>query len=188
MEKTVKEVVWRKGRREVVEKSAFKARRSSNPREKKKCKKDAEDPAVKLERLNLNEKKRKEKMERDASEIKTPKILKKKKIVEVGKKALQSDMEFDQASTNDWETDYQVIQKKFNEQGYGSAIPEIVFWNLRDSRSTPIAGKQNGAALVSGFSKNILNLFLEGDGPLNPEVIMESAISGPEYNNLHVFD
>ncbi|KAF5746390.1 hypothetical protein HS088_TW06G00561 [Tripterygium wilfordii] len=43
-----------------------------------------------------------------------------------------SDMEFDMASPNPWETDYQVIVMKFTEKGYGSAVPEIVFWNLSD--------------------------------------------------------
>ncbi|KAG5520551.1 hypothetical protein RHGRI_033209 [Rhododendron griersonianum] len=45
-----------------------------------------------------------------------------------------SDMEFDQASARPWETDYQVIVRKFGEKGYGSCVPEIVFWNLRDSK------------------------------------------------------
>ncbi|MFS7944618.1 putative von Willebrand factor A-like domain superfamily [Helianthus anomalus] len=70
-----------------------------------------------------------------------------------------SDMEFDQASVNPWETDYQVIKRKFTEKGYGGAMPEMVFWNLRDSRGTPVAGKENGVALVGGFSKNLMTLF-----------------------------
>lgn len=99
-----------------------------------------------------------------------------------------SDMEFDQASTNNWETDYQVIIRKFTERGYGSAIPDIVFWNLRDSKATPVPSTQNGVALVSGFSKNLMKLFLEDSGALNPEAIMEAAISGEEYKKLVVVD
>ncbi|GMN49335.1 hypothetical protein TIFTF001_018494 [Ficus carica] len=38
-----------------------------------------------------------------------------------------SDMEFDLASTNNWETDYDAITRKFSEQGYCKAVPEIVF-------------------------------------------------------------
>ncbi|KAF9624516.1 hypothetical protein IFM89_011629 [Coptis chinensis] len=89
---------------------------------------------------------------------------------------------------NAWETDYEAIIRKFSEQGYGSVVPDIVFWNLRDSRSTPVAATQKGAALVSGYSKNLLTLFLGDDGQLNPELIMESAISGEEYKKLAVFD
>ncbi|XP_071694042.1 uncharacterized protein [Rutidosis leptorrhynchoides] len=100
-----------------------------------------------------------------------------------------SDMEFDQASLNPWETDYQVIKRKFTEKGYGGSVPEIVFWDLRDSRSTPVAGKEKGVALVSGFSKNLMKLFMEDDVEgLTPERIMESAISGQEYNKLVVLD
>ncbi|KAJ0038851.1 hypothetical protein Pint_23793 [Pistacia integerrima] len=58
-----------------------------------------------------------------------------------------SDMEFDRAGNNPWETDYQVIVRKYTEKGYGSVLPEIVFWNLRDSRATPVAATQKGVAL-----------------------------------------
>ncbi|KAK1270623.1 hypothetical protein QJS04_geneDACA021617 [Acorus gramineus] len=99
-----------------------------------------------------------------------------------------SDMEFDQASARLWETDYMVIRRKFEEKGYGSVVPDIVFWNLRDSRSTPVRSMDKGVALVSGFSKNLLKLFLEGDGVIDPEIIMEAAIAGEEYSKLVVFD
>ncbi|GLT68036.1 hypothetical protein SLA2020_402990 [Shorea laevis] len=99
-----------------------------------------------------------------------------------------SDMEFDEASSNPWETDYQVIVRKFTEKGYGAAIPQIVFWNLRDSRATPVTATQNGVATVSGFSKNLLKVFLDNDGEINPESIMQEAISGEDYQKLLVID
>ncbi|XP_065852171.1 uncharacterized protein [Euphorbia lathyris] len=99
-----------------------------------------------------------------------------------------SDMEFDQASSTPWETDYQAIVNKFTEKGYGNVIPEIVFWNLRDSMATPVDAKQKGVALVSGFSKNLVKLFLDGNGEIDPITIMEAAISGKEYQNLSVLD
>ncbi|KAI3949411.1 hypothetical protein MKW92_040472 [Papaver armeniacum] len=72
-------------------------------------------------------------------------------------------MPYSRQTSNDneteWETDYRVIQKKFRAKGY--KVPEIVFWNLRDSSATPVLGEQKGVALVSGFSKNMLKLFLE---------------------------
>ncbi|XP_019191429.1 PREDICTED: uncharacterized protein LOC109185905 isoform X3 [Ipomoea nil] len=98
-----------------------------------------------------------------------------------------SDMEFDQASEDPWETDYEVIQRKFREKGFTN-VPEIVFWNLRSSRSTPVVANQNGVALVSGFSKNLLTIFLENGGIVNPEEVMEIAISGEEYKKLAVLD
>ncbi|KAL1451660.1 hypothetical protein WDU94_006018 [Cyamophila willieti] len=99
-----------------------------------------------------------------------------------------SDMEFDEASVNPWETDYQVIVKKFTEKGYKDAIPQIIFWNLRDSKATPVPAKQKGVALVSGFSKNLLTMFLNNEGELNPEEVMQCAIMGPEYQKLTVVD
>ncbi|ERN06175.1 hypothetical protein AMTR_s00016p00127470 [Amborella trichopoda] len=63
-----------------------------------------------------------------------------------------SDMEFDQASMRNWETDYMVIERKFREGGYGKP-PQIVFWNLRDSSSIPVVSGQEEVALVSGFQR-----------------------------------
>ncbi|KAF8018367.1 hypothetical protein BT93_H3298 [Corymbia citriodora subsp. variegata] len=99
-----------------------------------------------------------------------------------------SDMEFDLASSNPWETDYEAITRKFREHGYGAAVPQIVFWNLRDSRSTPVAAKQAGVALVSGFSKNLMKMFVEDEGDISPVAIMEAAVSGKEYRDLVVVD
>uniref|UniRef100_A0A8D8SF10 Uncharacterized protein L728 n=1 Tax=Cacopsylla melanoneura TaxID=428564 RepID=A0A8D8SF10_9HEMI len=99
-----------------------------------------------------------------------------------------SDMEFDEASSNPWETDYEAIVRKFTEKGYGDAVPQIIFWNLRDSRAVPVPARQKGVALVSGFSKNLLTLFLDNEGELSPEEAMQSAIAGPEYQKLTVVD
>ncbi|GJM97826.1 hypothetical protein PR202_ga14782 [Eleusine coracana subsp. coracana] len=99
-----------------------------------------------------------------------------------------SDMEFDGASSNPWETDYEAITRKYTEAGYGDAVPEIVFWNLRNSDSVPVTAHQKGVALVSGFSKNLVKIFLDGDGIVSPRAIMDKAISGKEYEKLVVFD
>ncbi|XP_039129375.1 LOW QUALITY PROTEIN: uncharacterized protein LOC120265511 [Dioscorea cayenensis subsp. rotundata] len=99
-----------------------------------------------------------------------------------------SDMEFDQASNSSWETDYEVICRKFQASGYGEAIPEIVFWNLRDSSSIPVTANQKTVGLVSGFSKNLVKLFLKGGGIVDPVAIMDRAISSKLYEKLVVFD
>ncbi|CAM0882575.1 unnamed protein product [Alopecurus aequalis] len=114
-----------------------------------------------------------------------------------------SDMEFDEASGRNggyhygygarapavpWETDYEVICKKYRAAGYGDVVPQIVFWNLRDSSSTPVTSTQPGVAMVSGFSKNLLKIFLQNDGVVNPEAIMNAAIAGDEYQKLAVYD
>ena len=86
-----------------------------------------------------------------------------------------------------WETDYEVIQRKFRENGYNK-VPEIVSWNLRNSKATPVPSDQSGVALVSGFSKNLVKLFLENGGIINPVAVMHEAISGEMYQKLAIYD
>ncbi|GLU08157.1 hypothetical protein SLE2022_250820 [Rubroshorea leprosula] len=97
-----------------------------------------------------------------------------------------SDMEFNQACCG-WETEYQVIKRKFREKGFNH-VPEIVFWNLNHSSAMPVPSNHSGVALVSGFSKNLVKLFLENGGIIDPVSVMESAISGEMYQQLSVFD
>jgi hypothetical protein len=113
-----------------------------------------------------------------------------------------SDMEFDQASSRPWETDYEALTRKYSEARYGDA-PQIVLWNLRCSRSTLVTAEKKEVALVSGFSKNMLKIFLGGEEEAIPDIpceeeaipniptprdVMEKAISVPEYEKLVVFD
>ncbi|KAL8530943.1 hypothetical protein ACS0TY_007821 [Phlomoides rotata] len=99
-----------------------------------------------------------------------------------------------------FETDYEEIERKFRDNGYRDCVPEMVFWNLSNcsvrsddhdhrGKATPVLGNQPGVALVSGYSKNLMSLFLEENGAtLDPEAVMEAAISGEEYNRLLVVD
>lgn len=98
-----------------------------------------------------------------------------------------SDMEFDEASANPWKTDYMVIKNKFRDAGYG-VPPRIVFWNLRDSISTPVLKEEEGVAMVSGFSKNQLKLFVESNGDINPMMAMKKAIEGKLFERLRIVD
>ena len=86
-----------------------------------------------------------------------------------------------------WETDYEVIQRKFREKGYNK-VPEIVFWNLRDFEAMPIPSDQGRVALVSGFSKNLVKLFLENDGIINLMTVMHQAITRKMYEKFVVYD
>ncbi|KAJ9700655.1 hypothetical protein PVL29_006120 [Vitis rotundifolia] len=65
-----------------------------------------------------------------------------------------------QKASQKWETDYEVIQRKFQDKGYGK-VPEI---------------------------KNLLTLFLEGGGILTRQDVMDFAISGEDYKKLVLFD
>ncbi|KAM0872860.1 hypothetical protein ACQ4PT_038420 [Festuca glaucescens] len=99
-----------------------------------------------------------------------------------------SDMEFDGwVGGEAWVSEHEAIRKKFMAEGF--AVPEVVFWNVGTSKaSMPVVAAQAGVALVSGYSKNLVRLFLEADGVLTPSAIMADAISGPEYNDLEVLD
>ncbi|PIA41881.1 hypothetical protein AQUCO_02100007v1 [Aquilegia coerulea] len=77
-----------------------------------------------------------------------------------------SDIEFDAANG----------KKKFQDSGY--SIPEIVFWNLRDSKATPVASDQ----------KELMTLFLDKEDVPGPEAVMNLALRGPEYEQLFVLD
>ncbi|KAL2530316.1 hypothetical protein Fot_22917 [Forsythia ovata] len=102
-----------------------------------------------------------------------------------------------------------VIQRKFQEKGYTN-VPDVVFWNLGYYSATHVLATQNGVALVSGFSNNLLTLFLKECGiikledarnfagedvktklstaEVNPEDIMEAATSGELCQNFVVYD
>uniref|UniRef100_A0ACD5XGJ5 Uncharacterized protein n=1 Tax=Avena sativa TaxID=4498 RepID=A0ACD5XGJ5_AVESA len=86
-----------------------------------------------------------------------------------------------------WVSQHQAIKNKFEAEGF--AVPEVVFWNVGTAKaSVPVVAAQAGVALVSGYSKNLVRLFLEADGVLTPSAIMADAISGPEYDGLQVLD
>lgn len=86
-----------------------------------------------------------------------------------------TDMQFDAAESGDWNTTYGHIQSKYSDQGY--TAPNIVFWNLRSSHvALPVTEDTPGVALVSGFSAELLKIFIEG-GEFTPEEMMKRAIS-----------
>jgi hypothetical protein len=98
-----------------------------------------------------------------------------------------SDMEFDEASSGrKYETDYQLIKRKYSEAGY--PMPQIVFWNLRGgNRSKPVTKNESGVALVSGFSGQMMRVFLENGTFVNPYLTMLKSL-GNQYDHLKVVD
>ncbi|XVF28615.1 hypothetical protein REPUB_Repub15cG0045300 [Reevesia pubescens] len=89
-------------------------------------------------------------------------------------------------SEKSWESMYEGIQRKFQDNGL--KMPEIVFWNLKNSAAMPVPSNQGGVALVSGFSKNLMELFLDNGGIIDPVTLMEQAISGELYQKLSLYD
>jgi hypothetical protein len=88
-----------------------------------------------------------------------------------------TDMQFDQASSSSgsYETTYEIIRRKYELHGY--EMPQIVFWNLRNvGGGFPVDKNQPGVALMSGFSAQMLRLFLEDRKQLSPVEVMLEAV------------
>jgi len=96
-----------------------------------------------------------------------------------------TDMQFDQASGENQKTLYGTIKDMYEKEGY--KIPKLVFWNLRASKDAfPIQSNTEGVALVSGFSSELLKLFMDGED-FTPETILKKALS--KYNvSIHKLD
>ncbi|KAG9002857.1 hypothetical protein FRB94_003540 [Tulasnella sp. JGI-2019a] len=127
-----------------------------------------------------------------------------------------SDMQFDEArqagEEQSWETNHESIVKAFDEAGYD--MPEIVYWNLagRASAAKPITKDTPGVSIVSGFSGNLLKVFMDNEEvpeeewmevvdeegntvtkkaekpKMTPEDIMKKALGKKSYDGLKVLD
>ena len=97
-----------------------------------------------------------------------------------------SDMEFDQACTGNFATDHQVIQLKFKNHGY--EVPKIVYWNLRgrDTTSFPTMKDEEGVSMISGFSGQLLKVFLAGEDMPTPLQTMMKALE--KYTGVEIVD
>ena len=110
-----------------------------------------------------------------------------------------SDMQFDAAASQSplKETDYQQIVRKFADRGY--EVPKMVFWNLSPrgggrGGDVPVLYDTIGTAMVSGWSGQLLKLFMENGGEMincpefSPEFVMEKAIGKASYDVLKIVD
>lgn len=92
-----------------------------------------------------------------------------------------TDMQFDQAETNTWNTTYQNIKIMYSELNYD--VPNIIFWNLRSTNSSfPVSKNENGVALVSGFSPLLLKYFMTNPKNFDPLSIMKEMVSNYKVN------
>jgi hypothetical protein len=100
-----------------------------------------------------------------------------------------SDMEFDYAhgrydywsgkKSMDDEVLMETISKKFTDAGY--KLPRLVFWNVNSRTSgIPLQQNENGVVLVSGFSKNILDMVISGE--LDPWKALKKVLDNSRYD------
>lgn len=93
-----------------------------------------------------------------------------------------SDMQFDQCVTEPNASAIKMIRRKYEASGY--SMPNVVFWNLRDSTGVPVKYNEEGTCLVSGFSPAIMQNLLSGD--MTPENIVNNALNNPRYEAVTV--
>lgn len=87
-------------------------------------------------------------------------------------------------------TNLEVTKVKYRKAGYD--MPIVVFWNVRgntDSKTgAPATATDHGVIMLSGFSKSLLTLIMEGDeiNVPTPQDIMLKALSDERYDRLTV--
>ncbi|KAL5703129.1 hypothetical protein ACHQM5_028261 [Ranunculus cassubicifolius] len=97
-----------------------------------------------------------------------------------------------------WEAqDYDEMRSKYREHGYD--IPEIVFWRPNAHMDMPFTDSpdERGIAAISGFYRawwqhtwaktHFVKMFLENDGHVSPQHLMDAILSDKEYNYAHRF-
>lgn len=93
-----------------------------------------------------------------------------------------SDMEFDGAIdgyNSISKTFFKGIANRFKEYGY--SLPKLIFWNINSRTNTiPIMQNENGVILLSGFSKNLMNLVMSSE--LDPYKALIKELEVPRYD------
>lgn len=86
-----------------------------------------------------------------------------------------TDMQFDQATNGKhYRTAHDEIKQMYEKEGF--TLPQIVYWNLRDSIvSMPVDMNTPGVALMNGFSSNMLRVFM-GEEEMTPYDVMMKSI------------
>jgi hypothetical protein len=92
-----------------------------------------------------------------------------------------SDMEFDACARG---TAYETARAAYQKYGYN--LPKVVFWNVNarpNGGNNPVTFRQDGTALISGFSPSILKAVLAGDfESYTPVSVMDATIMSERYD------
>lgn len=93
-----------------------------------------------------------------------------------------SDMQFDSACSSNNKTNFQVIDKLYNDAGY--TRPTLVFWNVDAHSDSPVTKDENGTFLVSGCSPSILKYALNTKA-ITPLELMLHVLNSERYSFIH---
>lgn len=96
---------------------------------------------------------------------------------------IMSDMQFNQCVRHD-DSALQMIRRKYENAGY--TMPRVVFWNLNSSfKNAPASQKEEGVALVSGFSPSILQHIFKATS-FTPYDLMMDVVNSERYARVVV--
>lgn len=92
-----------------------------------------------------------------------------------------SDMQFDSCAATS-STAMNALKARYTSHGY--EVPQVVFWNLNSHENVPVKAREDGVALVSGFSPSIVKTVLTTprDG-FTPQGVMLNTIMKDRYNH-----
>lgn len=91
-----------------------------------------------------------------------------------------SDMQFDRCGGNNFDkTAYQNVKGMFEAEGY--TLPKLIFWNLNNHNNVPVTFKQEGTALLSGFSPSLMKSVLAGK-EITPLSVMLETLNSERYS------
>jgi hypothetical protein len=98
-----------------------------------------------------------------------------------------TDMQFDKSAnenneTSDMKNSHTIFMNKFIEKGLN--IPELIYWNLNGTYNDfPIDNTYENTSIISGFSEQLLNVILENNDKITPEILMENILQ-PYYEHI----
>lgn len=89
-----------------------------------------------------------------------------------------SDMQFNEAQNIDKDSNkllHDVFIEKFKTNNY--TPPKIIYWNLNsdNTNSFPVNINENGTAIISGFSEQLLKIFMEYDN-FDPNIVLNKIL------------
>lgn len=88
-----------------------------------------------------------------------------------------SDMQFDEAQNieDNNKLPHNIFLDKFKKNNFTS--PKIIYWNLNsdNTKSFPVDINENGTAIISGFSEQLLKIFMEYDN-FDPNIVLNKIL------------
>ena len=91
-----------------------------------------------------------------------------------------SDMQFDQATSNNGATNFERAKADFARAGY--KLPELIFWNVNGATADfPVQMHSSGAVLISGWNQTLFKALAE-NRIVDPVQMVLDIISKPRYD------